>query len=127
MHLADNWLNLRRLEASVPTFATDLDALLRQTGFEPDGLMKLTLQYEGSFYDECSYARLRDLDARRQLKRSALPLAKRSITGGESSKLMIRHMESRDIVSPQSPRQAPKSMHARVHSAHPGESAMHRS
>jgi putative acetyltransferase len=61
LDLADNWLNLTRLELEV---YTDNDAAVRlyeRFGFEREGLLRRHAYRDGRYVDSYSMARLRDI------------------------------------------------------------------
>jgi len=95
--LADNWLNIKRLESSIPACATDLALLLNQAGFETEGLMKKSIWFNGGLYDENALARLRGLDRRHPDKLPAIIIPEEKSSSALSSELMIRQMENQDI------------------------------
>lgn len=57
--LADNWLNLRRLELSVYVDNARAIALYERFGFEREGLMRAYAWRNGAFVDAVAMARLR--------------------------------------------------------------------
>lgn len=58
--LADNWLNLRRLELEVYTDNDAAVALYRKLGFRIEGTMRAYAYRDGDFVDAYVMARLRD-------------------------------------------------------------------
>ncbi|MGD8805826.1 MAG: GNAT family N-acetyltransferase [Chloroflexota bacterium] len=97
VELADNWLNLRRLEANSPIGIPALEALLRQFGFEPEGLMRKTLGPGPTFGDELALARLRGLRVGVDSLRPPTIVPPRKQDRRASSKSTIRPMASDDI------------------------------
>jgi putative acetyltransferase len=57
--MADNWLNLKRLELTVYTDNAAAIALYRKFGFEEEGLLKAFAFRSGSYVDAYAMARVR--------------------------------------------------------------------
>jgi putative acetyltransferase len=57
--LADNWLNLKRLELSVYTDNIRAIALYERFGFEREGLCRAYAWRDGAYVDSLAMARLR--------------------------------------------------------------------
>lgn len=63
INLADNWLNLLRLELSVASENSRAIALYRRFGFEVEGELKMDLFRNGRYGDTTQMARLRHSNA----------------------------------------------------------------
>jgi putative acetyltransferase len=97
LDLADNWLNLKRLEIALPTFSTDLAALLNRYGFEAEGVMKKSIWFDEDFHDEIALVRLRDLDKNHPAKRPAFSSSDRKPAKLDPISVIIRQMADQDI------------------------------
>ncbi len=62
LDLADNWLNLKRLQAEVLVGNEAALGLLEKLGFEAEGIHSQSLFVDGRFQDEVHLSRLRGLD-----------------------------------------------------------------
>ena len=56
--LAENWLNLKRLEAEIPADAPAVQHTLRRAGFVDEGIMKKALYGDGGWADSLFMARI---------------------------------------------------------------------
>jgi putative acetyltransferase len=61
LDIADNWMNLRRVELSVYADNEGAIALYRKFGFETEGLFRDYAVRDGVFVDALSMARLRHM------------------------------------------------------------------
>lgn len=59
LDIADNWLNLARVELTVYTDNDRAISLYRRTGFEEEGLLKKYAFRDGSYVDALTMARIR--------------------------------------------------------------------
>lgn len=64
LDIADNWMNLRRVELTVYTDNAPALALYRKFGFETEGEMRDYAVRDGRFVDVYSMARLRRVEGR---------------------------------------------------------------
>lgn len=63
LEVADNWMNLRRVELTVYADNAAAVGLYRKFGFENEGLMREYAVRDGRYVDTLSMARLRPVDA----------------------------------------------------------------
>lgn len=76
LDIADNWMNLRRVELTVYTDNAPALALYRKFGFETEGEMRDYAVRDGRFVDVYSMARLRRVEGREGASRGkAAPLS----------------------------------------------------
>lgn len=59
LDLADNWMNLQRVELTVFSDNAPALALYRKLGFEEEGLLRRYALRDGVFVDVCSMARFK--------------------------------------------------------------------
>lgn len=97
--LADNWLNLRRLEVEIPVSIPSLAELVRSSGFEAEGIMRSSLGPGPHFQDETAFARLRGYGDSDHGKRPPVALPDRKNNRTASTQTIIRSMATGDIDS----------------------------
>jgi putative acetyltransferase len=95
--LADNWLNLKRLDAEIPSEATRIETSLKRTGFDYEGATLKSIFFESEYHDETVLARLRGFDTGDHKTRPAVTYPRKSGAHVESSGVQIRQMTSDDI------------------------------
>jgi putative acetyltransferase len=92
--LADNWLNLKRLELNAPSRVPEFGKLLTQFAFEIEGVRRRAIGPGPAYDDEIVYARLNGLDDKEDRKRPpALAPEKRQ---ADDVTVIIRPMEYAD-------------------------------
>ncbi len=96
LDLADNWLNLRRVEVNVPTGASAVERSLRRFGFEVEGVKRSSLGPGPTFGDEIALARLRGFVDEVDAKRPPLVAPERAKPGRTLTSAIIRPMLSDD-------------------------------
>lgn len=97
--LADNWLNLGRLEAECPVSVPMYTALLQRSGFEVEGIMRKRLGPGPDFDDEITLARLRGSEDKERARRPLTESSRRSKRSSIVSESVVRPMEAGDIES----------------------------
>lgn len=96
--LAEQWLNLSRLEIDIPAGATGLEKSLQESGFVVEGIMKSALFADGRYHDGLAMARLSAFAE----QAAARPAPSRMTPAGEQkrlgpSEISIRPIREEDV------------------------------
>lgn len=95
--VADNWLNLKRLEVDAPASVPALAALLRRVDFVSEGVMRKSISFGPDFDDEYAFARLRGFEGKEHLKRSPIKSVQTTSARLSNARLSIRPLAATDI------------------------------
>lgn len=109
LDLADNWLNLKRVELGVHTANTAAIHLYQKFGFVKEGVKRAAAFGSGAWMDEMVMARLRDVE---QLGAVRPPLAAPEPVGGPLDDLTIRPLHPDDAKALHQMRRHPAVSHS---------------
>jgi len=97
LNIADNWLNLKRVELSVFTENTAAIRLYEKFGFEKECLMRKCIFGDGRFQDEYFMARLRGFEGVEASKKLPPVKTKPQAKKADIEKLTIRALHPNDV------------------------------
>jgi putative acetyltransferase len=97
MNIADNWLDLRRIELSVFTHNTAAIRLYEKFGFEKECVLRANVFGDGRFQDEYFMARLRGFEGIEISEQPPITTPKEEVLKVDIEKLKIRAIHPDDV------------------------------
>jgi RimJ/RimL family protein N-acetyltransferase len=97
LDIADNWLNLKRIELDVFTTNTAAIRLYEKFGFEIEGVRRCATFGDGRWLDDLLMARLRRMEPREGQQEGSIPPAPPAKQTARPGDLLIRPMHPNDV------------------------------